>query len=60
MALEGEGGTNWLIGIWTMYAKFYQDKTKGLKRVKTYNVEGRSAKKILTQFAKKVRFYRGE
>jgi len=60
MSLEGEGGTNWLIFVWTMNLKLYHDDAKGLKRVKVYKIEGRSAKKILTQFAKKVKFYRGE
>jgi len=30
------------------------------KRVKTHRLEGRSAKKIMTEFAKLVKFYRGE
>lgn len=60
MSLEGEGGTDWLVFIWTMNLKLYRDDTKGLKRVKVYKIEGKSAKKILTQFAKKVKFYRGE
>lgn len=60
MSLEGEGGTDWLIFVWTMNVKLYHSDTKGLKRVKAYKIEGRSAKKILTQFAKKVKFYRGE
>ncbi|MGD2071999.1 MAG: hypothetical protein PVG65_00710 [Candidatus Thorarchaeota archaeon] len=58
--LEGEDGTNWLIGIWTVFSKFFLNDTKGLKRVKTYKIEGKSTKKILTEFAKKVKFYRGE
>lgn len=60
MSLEGEGGTDWLVFIWTMNLKLYRDDAKGLKRVKVYKIEGKSAKKILTQFAKKVKFYRGE
>ncbi len=60
LSLEGEGGTDWLIFVWTMNLKLYHNDTKGLKRVSVYKIEGRTAKKILTQFAKKVKFYRGE
>lgn len=60
LSLEGEGGSDWLIFIWTMNLKLYRDDNKGLKRVEVYKIEGRSAKKILTQLARKVKFYRGE
>jgi len=57
VTLEREAEEDYIVVYWT-YRPNKPDRP--LKKVKVHQIEGDSAKKILYQFAKLVKFYRGE
>ncbi len=60
LTLERESEEHYLIVLWSLYEKFYLDKTKNLKRVKVWEINENKAEKILINFAKTVKLLRGE
>lgn len=56
LTLERESEEDY-IGVWW---SFRLGKEKPVRKIKVHKIEGNSAKKIMYQFAKLVKFYRGE
>ncbi len=60
LTLEREGDEHYLTVLWSLYTKFYLDKTKNLKKIKVWEINENKAEKILINFAKTVKLLRGE
>lgn len=61
LTLEREDEDTWLIILYSIFEKHeYELEPANAKRVKTFEIKDHRPKKILTEFAKKVKFFRGE
>jgi len=60
VSLEREGEEEYLTVLWSLYNKFYADESKNLKKIKVWQINENKAEKILINFAKTVKFLRGE
>jgi hypothetical protein len=57
ISLERESEEEYIGVYWTLRL---DKKDRGLRKSKVHKIEGNNAKKIMYQFAKLVKFYRGE
>lgn len=60
ISLERESEEHYLTVLWSLYNKFYLDKTKNLKKIKVWQINENKAEKILINFAKTIKLLRGE
>ena len=60
LSLERDPMDDWTCNYYSMKIKDIRDIPQMPKRYQSRRIEGRSAKKIMIEFAKLVKFYRGE
>lgn len=60
LSLDREDEEIYLIVLWSIQSKLYNDVTKNIRKTKVWEIHENKAEKILIQFAKKVKLLRGE
>jgi hypothetical protein len=60
LTLEREDEDTWIVVLYEMLEKNYEIEDENPKRVKAFEIKDHRPAKIVTAFAKKVKFYRGE
>ena len=60
LSLERDPMDDWTCNYYSMRIKDIRDIPQMPRRYQSHKIEGRSAKKIMIEFAKLVKFYRGE
>lgn len=60
LSLERDPMDEWVCNYYSMKITDIRDIAQMPKRYQSHRIEGRSAKKIMIEFAKIVKFYRGE
>jgi len=60
LTLERENEDTWVVILYEMLEKNYENEDEHPKLIKAHEVKDHRPNKILTEFAKKVKFYRGE
>lgn len=60
LALERDPMDEWVCNYYSMRISDIRDKPQMPRRRQSHRIEGRSTKKIMIEFAKLVKFYRGE